>query len=73
MIVDESYFIIEVETGFIDGFYTKLNSLEYLNNSVERWNKKRPEYKHVLCQYLKTENIDYNDFNYLNDMIAQGK
>ena len=50
------YFILEFETGLIDGWYSVKYTPEELADIAFSWNEKRPGYKHMVCM---TESIAY--------------
>ena len=51
----KTWFILEVETGFIGGWYTDLSSLTKKTCFIDRkcvkefWDKRRPGYTHMIC------------------------
>lgn len=46
--VKRSWFILEIETGLIDGFYA--NSKEFDQNDILTfWNNARQKYAHIIC------------------------
>ena len=44
-----SWFILEIETGKIDGWYSSYSSIDQ-NDLLEYWHKARPGYSHIIAE-----------------------
>jgi hypothetical protein len=49
-----AYFILELETGLIDGWYSEdyegANALDIMEDMAETWDELRPSFTHIVAQ-----------------------
>lgn len=73
MNIGTKYFILELETGHIDGWYSPIDGNLSLGDSTlydvrDRWSERYPNHTHIIC--LTSDPIKYDRVNHLTGMFT---
>jgi len=60
------YFILEIETGFIDGWYFNADIKE-IEEIAKYCNEKRPQYQHIACKAIIPKGFNKRKVMFIND------